>query len=87
MAKSMSLLWGAGSPPCWRVMITMEEKRFQGYKRKLLSFEAGEHKSAEVLELNPRGQVRLRLKMDGPKVIGERERERDGILMREIDRS
>lgn len=57
MAKKMCLLWGSGSPPCWRVMITLEEKRLQGYKRKLLSFEAGEHKSAEVLELNPRGQL------------------------------
>ncbi|XP_004074448.1 glutathione S-transferase A isoform X2 [Oryzias latipes] len=57
MAKSMSLLWGAGSPPCWRVMITLEEKRLQGYKRKLLSFQKGEHKSQEVLEVNPRGQL------------------------------
>ncbi|KAM6899843.1 glutathione S-transferase A-like [Xenentodon cancila] len=57
MAKSMSLLWGAGSPPCWRVMITLEEKRLQGYKHKLLSFEKGEHKSQEVLEINPRGQL------------------------------
>ncbi|KAJ3608831.1 hypothetical protein NHX12_023361 [Muraenolepis orangiensis] len=57
MAKSMSLLWGAGSPPCWRVMIALEEKKLQGYKRKLLSFEAEEHKSPEVLEVNPRGQL------------------------------
>ncbi|KAF3707640.1 Glutathione S-transferase A [Channa argus] len=57
MAKSISLLWGAGSPPCWRVMITLEEKKLQGYKRKLLSFEKGEHKSQEVLEINPRGQL------------------------------
>ncbi|XP_003448933.1 glutathione S-transferase A isoform X1 [Oreochromis niloticus] len=57
MAKLMSLLWGAGSPPCWRVMITLEEKKLQGYKRKLLSFEKGEHKSQEVLEVNPRGQL------------------------------
>ncbi|XP_029919766.1 glutathione S-transferase A-like [Myripristis murdjan] len=57
MAKSMSLLWGAGSPPCWRVMIALEEKRLQGYKHKLLSFEKGEHKSQEVLDINPRGQL------------------------------
>lgn len=57
MAKSISLLWGAGSPPCWRVMITLEEKKLQGYKHKLLSFEKGDHKSQEVLEINPRGQV------------------------------
>uniref|UniRef100_A0A3Q0SD05 Glutathione S-transferase rho n=1 Tax=Amphilophus citrinellus TaxID=61819 RepID=A0A3Q0SD05_AMPCI len=57
MAKLMTLLWGAGSPPCWRVMITLEEKKLQGYKHKLLSFEKGEHKSQEVLEINPRGQL------------------------------
>ncbi|XP_026204351.1 glutathione S-transferase A-like [Anabas testudineus] len=57
MAKSISLLWGAGSPPCWRVMIALEEKKLQGYKHKLLSFERSEHKSQEVLEINPRGQL------------------------------
>ncbi|XP_012706824.2 glutathione S-transferase A [Fundulus heteroclitus] len=57
MAKSMTLLWGAGSPPCWRVMITLEEKKLQGYKHKLLSFEKEDHKSQEVLQINPRGQL------------------------------
>ncbi|CAL8294604.1 unnamed protein product [Merluccius merluccius] len=59
MAKSMSLLWGSGCPPCWRVRITLEEKRLQGYRRKMLSLQAGEHKSPEVLEINPRGQPDL----------------------------
>lgn len=58
MSKTMTLLWGAGSPHCWRVMIVLEEKKLQGYKRKLLSFEKGEHKSQEVVKVNPRGQVR-----------------------------
>uniref|UniRef100_A0A672H595 Glutathione S-transferase A-like n=1 Tax=Salarias fasciatus TaxID=181472 RepID=A0A672H595_SALFA len=58
MAESMSLLSGAGSCPCWRVMLTLEEKNLQGYRHKLISFEKNEHKSQEVLELNPRGQVR-----------------------------
>ncbi|KAM9385718.1 glutathione S-transferase A-like [Pholidichthys leucotaenia] len=57
MAKSMNLQWAAGSAPCWRVMITLEEKKLQGYEHKLLSFEEGQHKSQEVLEINPRGQV------------------------------
>ncbi|XP_056154703.1 glutathione S-transferase A-like [Lampris incognitus] len=57
MAKSMSLLWGAGSPPCWRVRIMLEEKKLQGYKHRLLSFEKGQHKSQEVLDVNPRGQL------------------------------
>ncbi|KAM3596921.1 uncharacterized protein V6R79_022898 [Siganus canaliculatus] len=57
MAKSMSLLWGSGSPPCWRVMITLEEKKLQGYKHKMLSFEKKEQKSQQVLDINPRLEV------------------------------
>ncbi|XP_013883507.1 glutathione S-transferase A [Austrofundulus limnaeus] len=57
MAKDMTLLWGSGSPPCWRVMIALEEKNLQGYNSKLLSFDKMEHKSQEVLDINPRGQV------------------------------
>uniref|UniRef100_A0A8C8GD65 Glutathione S-transferase rho n=1 Tax=Oncorhynchus tshawytscha TaxID=74940 RepID=A0A8C8GD65_ONCTS len=57
MAKDMTLLWGSGSPPCWRVMIALEEKQLQGYNQKLLSFEKAEHKSKEVLDINPRGQL------------------------------
>ncbi|XP_038142756.1 glutathione S-transferase A-like [Cyprinodon tularosa] len=69
MAKSMYLLWGSGSPPCWRVMITLEEKKLQGYKHKLLSFEKGEHKSQEVMDINPRGQ--LPAFKDGDNIIHE----------------
>ncbi|XP_069555232.1 glutathione S-transferase A-like [Brachyistius frenatus] len=57
MAKDMTLLWGSGSPPCWRVMIALEEKNLQGYNQKLLSFEKMEHKSEEVMKMNPRGQL------------------------------
>ncbi|XP_051811638.1 glutathione S-transferase A-like [Acanthochromis polyacanthus] len=57
MAKDMTLLWASGSPPCWRVMIMLEEKQLQGYNQKLLSFEKKEHKSQEVLDMNPRGQI------------------------------
>ncbi|XP_040908933.1 glutathione S-transferase A [Toxotes jaculatrix] len=57
MAKDMTLLWGSGSPPCWRVQIALEEKNLQGYNHKLLSFEKMEHKSAEVMSMNPRGQL------------------------------
>lgn len=57
MAKDITLLWGSGSPPCWRVMIALEEKNLQGYNSKLLSFDKMEHKSQEVLDINPRGQV------------------------------
>uniref|UniRef100_A0A3P8U3Y3 Glutathione S-transferase rho n=1 Tax=Amphiprion percula TaxID=161767 RepID=A0A3P8U3Y3_AMPPE len=57
MAKDMTLLWGSGSPPCWRIQIMLEEKQLQGYNQKLLSFEKKEHKSQEVLDMNPRGQL------------------------------
>uniref|UniRef100_A0A3Q1CI33 Glutathione S-transferase rho n=1 Tax=Amphiprion ocellaris TaxID=80972 RepID=A0A3Q1CI33_AMPOC len=57
MAKDMTLLWGSGSPPCWRIQIMLEEKQLQGYNQKLLSFEKMEHKSQEVLDMNPRGQI------------------------------
>lgn len=57
MAKDMTLLWGSGSPPCWRIQIALEEKKLQGYNQKLLSFMKGEHKSKQVMDMNPRGQV------------------------------
>ncbi|XP_075867580.1 glutathione S-transferase A-like [Nelusetta ayraudi] len=57
MAKDMTLLWGAGSSPCWRVMITLEEKNLQGYNQKRFYFEKMEHKSAEVMAMNPRSQL------------------------------
>ncbi|XP_026886788.2 glutathione S-transferase rho [Electrophorus electricus] len=57
MAKDMTLYWASGSPPCWRVMIVLAEKNLQGYNSKLVSFEKGEHKSEEIMKLNPRGQV------------------------------
>ncbi|XP_023131541.2 glutathione S-transferase A-like [Amphiprion ocellaris] len=57
MAKDMTLLWGSGSAPCWRIQIMLEEKKLQGYNQKLLSFEKMEHKSQEVLDMNPRGQL------------------------------
>ncbi|XP_039876774.1 glutathione S-transferase A-like [Simochromis diagramma] len=57
MAKDMTLLWGSGSPPCWRVLIALEERNLQGYNQKLFSLEKLEHKSKEVLDINPRGQI------------------------------
>ncbi|XP_072926681.1 glutathione S-transferase A-like [Hemitrygon akajei] len=57
MAEDLFLYWGSGSPPCWRIMIALEEKKLQGYKEKLLSFEKMEHKLEEVMAINPRGQL------------------------------
>ncbi len=59
MAKDIFLYWGSGSPPCWRVMLALEEKGLSGYGQQLLSFGKKEHKTEEILALNPRGQVGL----------------------------
>lgn len=56
MANDMMLYWGSGSAPCWRVMLVLGEKGIQ-YKEKMMSFEKKEHKSEEILQINPRGQV------------------------------
>lgn len=53
----MMLYWASGSPFCWRLMITLEEKGLSGYKEKLLTMSKKENKTEEVLALNPRGQV------------------------------
>ena len=58
MAQDMMIYWGSGSGPCWMALMALEEKGLQGYNQKLISFEKKEHKSEEVLKLNPRGQVR-----------------------------
>ncbi|CAH1269746.1 GSTTP1 [Branchiostoma lanceolatum] len=57
MASDMTLYWGSGSGPCWRTMICLEEKGLSGYTSKLVSFDNREHKSDEVFNINPRGQV------------------------------
>ncbi|XP_041360809.1 glutathione S-transferase A-like [Gigantopelta aegis] len=56
-AENMFLYWGSGSIPCWKAMLALEEKGFGGYKNKLCSFQKKEHKSEEILALNPRGQL------------------------------
>jgi len=56
MASKIFLYWGSGSPPCWRVMLTLEEKGI-AYESKLLEFSKQEHKSDEVKKWNPRGQL------------------------------
>ncbi|XP_013390633.2 glutathione S-transferase A-like, partial [Lingula anatina] len=53
----MLLYWGSGSPPCWRLMIVLEEKGLSDCEKKIISFSEKGHKSDEVLKLNPRGQV------------------------------
>ncbi|XP_070532774.1 glutathione S-transferase A-like [Ptychodera flava] len=57
MASEILLYWSSGSGPSWRVMLALEEKGLSGYGNKLLSFDKKEHKSEEVMEINPRGQI------------------------------
>jgi len=52
----MEIFWGSGSGPSWRVLLAAEIKKIP-YESKLLSFQKGEHKSAEMLAVNPRGKV------------------------------
>ena len=55
--KDMTIYWGSGSIPSWRVLIALEEKQLSDAKKSLLSFEKKEHKSDVIMDLNPRGQV------------------------------
>ncbi|KAK9818236.1 hypothetical protein WJX72_009208 [[Myrmecia] bisecta] len=68
MAANRFIIWGSGSGPAWRVLIALEEKQLE-YESRLIEFSKGEHKSTEVLALNPRGQVPV-LK-DGDVVVNE----------------
>ena len=65
---TVEIYWGSGSPYAWRVLLAAEIKGVP-YESRLLSFSAKDHKSAEFLAMNPRGQVPV-LK-DGERVVTE----------------
>lgn len=48
--------YGSGSPFSWRVQLVLEEKKL-AYEPELLSFQKGEHKTAEHLARHPHGKV------------------------------
>jgi hypothetical protein len=50
------LYWGSGSPPAWRVLITLHEKMLS-YRSEMITFESGILKTPPMLSLNPRGLV------------------------------
>jgi glutathione S-transferase len=54
--SDLEVFWGSGSQPAWSVLLTLELKRIP-YVSRLLSFSAGEHKTPEFLQLNPRHKV------------------------------
>jgi glutathione S-transferase len=53
---TIEVFWGSGSPYSWRVLLALEFKRLP-YVSHLLQFSKQEHKSHEMLALNPRGRV------------------------------
>jgi glutathione S-transferase len=52
----IEVYWGSGSPFAWRVLLALEFKRLP-YTGHLLQFSRQEHKSPQMLALNPRGRV------------------------------
>ena len=65
---TMELYWGSGSPYSWRVQLALEYKRL-AYESHVLQFSKQEHKSPQMLRMNPRGRVPV-LK-DGDYVVFE----------------
>jgi glutathione S-transferase len=53
---AIEVYWGSGSPFAWRVLLALERKRLP-YTSHLLQFSKQEHKSPQMLALNPRGRV------------------------------
>ena len=65
---AIDLYWGSGSPCAWRVLLALEFKGLE-YRSHVLQFSKQEHKSPQMLALNPRGRVPV-LK-DGDYVVFE----------------
>jgi glutathione S-transferase len=65
---AIDVYWGSGSPYAWRVLLALEFKKLP-YTSHLLQFSKQEHKSPQMLALNPRGRVPV-LK-DGDYVVFE----------------
>ena len=53
---AIEVYWGSGSPYAWRVLLALEYKRLP-YTSHLLQFSKQEHKSPQMLQMNPRGRV------------------------------
>jgi glutathione S-transferase len=64
----LEVYWGSGSPYSWRVLLALEYKGL-AYDSRLLQFSMQEHKSPQMLRMNPRGRVPV-LK-DGDYVVFE----------------
>ena len=53
---SLELWWGSGSPYSWRALLALEYKRLP-YASHQVQFANQEHRSAQMLNMNPRGRV------------------------------
>ena len=53
---SIHFYYASGSPPSWRVWLSLEHKQLP-YEMHVLSFGSGDHKKPEYLSINPRGKV------------------------------
>jgi glutathione S-transferase len=53
---ALELYWGSGSPYSWRVLLALESKGVP-YESHVLQFSKQEHKSPQMLRMNPRGRV------------------------------
>ncbi len=53
---AIEVFWASGSPFAWRVLLALEYKRLP-YVSHLLQFSKQEHKSPQMLAMNPRGRV------------------------------
>jgi glutathione S-transferase len=53
---AIEIYWGSGSPYSWRVLLALECKRL-AYDSHQLQFSKQEHKSPQMLRMNPRGRV------------------------------
>lgn len=65
---AIDVYWGSGSPFSWRVLLALEYKRI-AYRSHLLQLSKQEHKSPQMLAMNPRG--RLPVLKDGDYVCFE----------------
>ncbi|HLS81707.1 MAG TPA: glutathione S-transferase family protein [Steroidobacter sp.] len=53
---ALELWWGSGSPYSWRALLALEYKQLP-YVSHQVQFANQEHRSAQLLEMNPRGRV------------------------------
>lgn len=53
---ALELWWGSGSPYSWRALLALEYKKLP-YVSHLVQFAKQEHKSPQMLQMNPRGRV------------------------------